>query len=58
MKQFFRLSAALALVVCSFHAVAQDWPAKPIKFVVPFSAGGANDLISLISSGELKRMLA
>lgn len=25
---------------------AQEWPQKPIKFVVPFSAGGANDLMA------------
>ena len=25
---------------------AEDWPTKPIRFVVPFSAGGANDLMA------------
>jgi tripartite-type tricarboxylate transporter receptor subunit TctC len=29
----------------SAGAQAQAWPAKPIRFVVPFSAGGANDLL-------------
>ena len=27
-------------------ASAQTWPAKPIRFVVPFAAGGANDLMA------------
>ena len=27
-------------------AHAQSWPQKPIKFIVPFSAGGANDLMA------------
>ena len=27
------------------HAQAQAWPTKPIHFIVPFSAGGANDLL-------------
>ena len=28
------------------YAQAQNWPNKPIKFVVPFAAGGANDLMA------------
>jgi tripartite-type tricarboxylate transporter receptor subunit TctC len=29
---------------------AQAWPAKPIHFVVPFSAGGANDLLGRVAA--------
>jgi tripartite-type tricarboxylate transporter receptor subunit TctC len=32
-----------ALVTTRAHA--QAWPARPIRFVVPFSSGGANDLL-------------
>lgn len=45
-----RRTALLALSACalagtvSVHA-QQKWPTKPIRFVVPFSAGGANDLM-------------
>jgi tripartite-type tricarboxylate transporter receptor subunit TctC len=31
--------------IASAAAQAQAWPARPIHFVVPFSAGGANDLL-------------
>ena len=34
------------------------WPTMPMVFVKGTLVGGANDLISLIASGELKRMLA
>lgn len=35
-----------ALLLAGSQAAAQDWPVKPIRFVVPFSAGGANDLMA------------
>ena len=34
------------------------WPTLPIVFVKGTLVGGANDLIKLIDSGELKKMLA
>ncbi len=34
------------------------WPTLPMVFVRGTLVGGANDLIKLIDSGELKRMLA
>ena len=34
------------------------WPTLPMVFVRGSLVGGANDLIKLIESGELKRMLA
>jgi len=35
-----------ALLLAGSQVTAQDWPVKPIRFVVPFSAGGANDLMA------------
>ncbi len=34
-----------ALLSCAAHA-QEEWPAKPIHFVVPFGPGGANDLVA------------
>jgi tripartite-type tricarboxylate transporter receptor subunit TctC len=35
-----------SLALMPLVASAQAWPNKPIKFVVPFTAGGANDLLA------------
>lgn len=38
--------ACAAAALIATPAVAQTWPSKSIRFVVPFSAGGANDLMA------------
>ncbi len=39
-------AALAALALLPLAAQAQAWPSKPIRFVVPFAAGGANDLMA------------
>ncbi len=42
-----RTAAALvATVVTMACAAAADWPAKPVKIIVAYAAGGANDLVA------------
>ena len=36
----------LSMVFSGSNVMAQAWPNKPIKFIVPFAAGGANDLLA------------
>ncbi len=38
----------LALLLLPAFAAAQDFPAKPIKLIVPFPAGGPNDIIARV----------
>ena len=44
------------LAVVAFSARA-DWPDRPIKWVVPFAAGGANDLMGRAAAEAVSRRL-
>ena len=52
MRLLSRLLAGLTLllspVLLPVLASAQDFPAKPIKLIVPFPAGGPNDIIARV----------
>ena len=39
-------AALLALVALTSSAFSQEWPNRPIRFVVPFPAGGATDALT------------
>ncbi|MBS0342526.1 MAG: tripartite tricarboxylate transporter substrate binding protein [Proteobacteria bacterium] len=57
-----RRAAVLALSACALAAMApvqaqQAWPTKPIRFVVPFSAGGANDLLGRAAAEGASKVL-
>jgi tripartite-type tricarboxylate transporter receptor subunit TctC len=50
-----RLMLALAAAILGAGAFSQDWPAKPIRLVVPFPAGGGTDIIAREASQRVSR---
>src|ERR1044072_5248392 len=49
--------ALLALAGAPLGAHAQNWPNKPIHFIVPFPAGGSTDLGARVIGDYLSRSL-
>ncbi len=43
MPRLTRLSAAALCAAFSFAASAQGYPTKPVKIIVPYTAGGSSD---------------
>ena len=51
----FALAAALG--IAPVHAQAQDYPSRPITLVVPYAAGGGNDVMARIVGEKMSRTL-
>ncbi|MDE2376971.1 tripartite tricarboxylate transporter substrate binding protein [Bradyrhizobium sp.] len=55
MKTLGRLVIALLMLAPSL-AAAQDYPARPIKLIVPFPAGGPNDIIARVVGQRMSEL--
>ena len=49
--------AAFLLLIATFPAIAETWPSRPIKLIVPFAPGGANDLVARLIQPSLEKSL-
>jgi tripartite-type tricarboxylate transporter receptor subunit TctC len=56
MKPSFAL-CALALAVAPLAARAQAYPAKPIRIVIPFVAGGSSDIVGRAAGSKFQELL-
>jgi tripartite-type tricarboxylate transporter receptor subunit TctC len=54
---FVFMFTVIFIVGYAFTGEGKDWPTKPIKFIVPFSAGGGTDVIARAMSPYLEKEL-
>ena len=60
MKSFLRLvmfSIALASIGATTDALAQGYPSKPLRLIVPFAAGGTGDVLGRLLASKLSEGL-
>ena len=56
-RSFLQLAGGAAALGVSGGAMAQSYPAKPVRFVVSFPQGGPNDILGRIIAGWLSQQL-
>ena len=57
MTHFRTLVAIAATALAATAAIAQDWPNKTVKVIVPFPPGGGTDTVARPLAAKLSQML-
>src|SRR5215213_2479080 len=52
-----RIAATVLFLLCAVPALAQDWPTKTVRFIVPFGAGATPDTIARLIADKLQQKL-
>ena len=53
----FALAALVVAILLPAVALAQDYPSRPITLIVPYSAGGGNDLMARTAAEKMSKTL-
>jgi tripartite-type tricarboxylate transporter receptor subunit TctC len=51
------VSTLLIVLLSALPAAAQEWPAKPVKIIVPFGAGSTPDVVARLIADHLQAKL-
>jgi tripartite-type tricarboxylate transporter receptor subunit TctC len=57
MHALLRILGLIALILWPAISLAQDFPSRPIRFIVPFPAGGPSDVISRVLTTKMASIL-
>lgn len=57
MRKWTSVICGLVGLILPFTAAAQDFPNRPIKLIVPFPAGGPNDIIARVVGQKMSELL-
>ncbi len=52
-----RIALVFLALVCACPAAAQQWPARPVKVIVPFGPGSTPDIVTRVVADQLQRRL-
>lgn len=52
-----RIVAAFVFILLALPALAQDWPGKSVRLIVPFGAGSTPDLVARLIADDLHQKL-
>ena len=56
-RALLTLSLASTALVAALPAAAQEWPARPVRMIIPFAAGGVTDMIGRVVGQGLSQRL-
>lgn len=57
MRRQFAVLMAAAMLATATGSAAQEWPQRPVKFVVAFAPGGANDIVTRLLADNLSQRM-
>ena len=57
MKKLPLILAAVGSLLLSAHAMAQNWPTRPIRLIVPTGPGAATDVMARVMANEVSKTL-